>query len=299
VALIFWFVRDTVFTAVAQLREHPIALAPGWLILSGLVYLAGLLPAALFWRYVMRKLGQEARLDETLRAYYIGHLGKYVPGKAMVVILRTALVRSHRVNTAAAAASVLFETLTMMSVGAFLAAAILAVWFRAHLVLCLVSLGLMTVAGLPILPPVFRRLARLAGVGRADPAVAERLGRLGWGTLFWGLVSMSVVWILLATSLWAVLRAMGQDGAGWVDQLPLCLASVSLATVAGFLSLIPGGAVVRELILAELMVPYFGDVVAVVGAVVLRLAWLGAEILISGVLYFTGRARADAEGIRG
>ena len=43
-------------------------------------------------------------------------------------------------------------------------------------------------------------------------------------------------------------------------QFPLYAASVSLAMVAGFLSLIPGGAVVRELVLAELMAPRFGDV---------------------------------------
>ncbi len=66
----------------------------------------------------------------TLRAYYIGHLGKYVPGKAMVVILRTVMVRGHRVDAAVAAVSVFFETLTMMAVGAFMAAGILAVRLR-------------------------------------------------------------------------------------------------------------------------------------------------------------------------
>ena len=36
------------------------------------------------------------------------------------------------------------------------------------------------------------------------------------------------------------------------------------------------------------MVPHFGDVVAVVSAVLLRLAWLAAELIISGILYFAG-----------
>jgi len=48
----------------------------------------------------------------------------------------------------------------------------------------------------------------------------------------------------------------------------------------------PGGAFVRELILAELMVPRFGDATALVSAVLLRLVWLVAELLISGILYY-------------
>ena len=59
---------------------------------------------------------------ETTRAYYVGHLGKYVPGKALVVIIRTGLISGPRVDTTVAAVSIFIETLTMMAVGAFLAA---------------------------------------------------------------------------------------------------------------------------------------------------------------------------------
>ena len=41
----------------------------------------------------LRVLGQSVSLPLALRAYYIGQLGKYVPGKALVVILRAGLVR--------------------------------------------------------------------------------------------------------------------------------------------------------------------------------------------------------------
>jgi hypothetical protein len=293
VAVVFWFVRDTIVTAVDKLGEQPWRLRPGWLVASGGLYLLGLLPAGLFWHRVLRVLGQEARLGETLRAYYIGHLGKYVPGKAMVVILRAGLIRSHRVDTAVAAVSVFFETLLMMSVGAFISAAILAVWFREHRFLCLVAVGLMVGAGLPIIPPVFKRLVRWAGVGRADSAAAAGLANLGWRSLAEGIAAMTVSWGLLALSLWAVLRAMDASDLNLVAQFPLYVASVSLAMVAGFLSLIPGGAVVRELVLAELMAPRFGDVVAVVSALLLRLTWLVAELAISAILYFVRPGRAD------
>ncbi|MEA1951751.1 MAG: lysylphosphatidylglycerol synthase transmembrane domain-containing protein [Planctomycetota bacterium] len=285
VVVVFWFVRHTIFEAVEQLAEHPLRLRPGWLVAAAGIYLLGLLPAGLFWHRLLVTLGQDASFGETLRAYYIGHLGKYVPGKAMVVVIRAGLIRSRRVNTGVAAASVFYETLTMMSVGALLAAGVLAVWFREHVFLCLVAVGLMVAAGLPILPPVFRRLAKFARIGRSDPLIAEKLERLGVGTLLLGVGAMVICWLLLGISLWAVLQAMGVEDIDLAVNLPLYVASVSLAMVAGFLSLIPGGAVVRELVLTELIAPHLGVAVALASAVLLRLVWLGSELVISGILY--------------
>lgn len=293
VAVVFWFVRGTIVDGLAKLGADPPRIRPGWLALAGVVYLVGLLPAALFWRRILRTLGQDAGLIETLRAYYIGHLGKYVPGKAMVVVLRTGLIRSRRVDTAVAAVSVFFETLSMMSVGAFWATGILAFQLREHGFLCLAAIGLMVVAGVPILPPVFRRLVRLAGVGRSDPSIDAKLQNLRWRSLFEGVVAMSACWAMLGVSLWAVFRAIEPEPTPLLAEFPLYVASVSLAMVAGFLSLIPGGAGVREMVLAEIMVPHFGDVVAVVGAVLLRLVWLLAELGISGVLFFAAAKGAD------
>lgn len=291
VAVVFWFVRGTIFEAIDKLSEHTLEIHPLWLLAAAAIYLLGLLPAGLFWHRLMITLGQDARLGETLRAYYIGHLGKYVPGKAMVVVIRAGLIRSRRVDAGIAAASVFYETLTMMSVGALLAAGVLAIWFREHTFLCLMAVGLMVAAGLPILPPVFRRLVKFARVGRRDPSIAERLGRLGPATLFLGVAAMTVSWLLLAASLWAVLRAMNVPDVGLVADMPLYVASVALAMVAGFLSLIPGGAVVRELVLTELIAPHFGEAVALVSAIVLRLVWLGAELGVSGILYLIRPAK--------
>jgi uncharacterized membrane protein YbhN (UPF0104 family) len=296
IVLVVWAVRRTLYDGLSRLDEHPWHVQPAWLAAAGAIYLAGLFPAAVFWHRALGALGQDVRLAETLRAYYIGHLGKYVPGKAMVVVLRVGLVGGRRVDTALAAVSVFLETLTMMSVGATIAAAILAVWFRQQTFLMLVALGLAAAAGLPTLPPVFRRLVRLARVGAKDPVTAARLEKVGYATLLSGWALMGLCWALLGLSLWAVLRGMGVSDLGPVRELPLQTASVSLAMVAGFLSLIPGGAVVREAVLAELIAPRFGDVVAVVSAVLLRLVWLLSELGISGILYVTGATTRARDG---
>ncbi len=302
VALVVWAVWDTLDQAWDQLGEYRWQCRPAWLVVAGALYLVGLLPAAVFWHRVLLVLGQEARFGEILRAYYVGHLGKYVPGKAMVVIIRTGMIRGRRVDTAVAAVSVFVETLTMMAAGAFLAAAILAVWFRGQSLTFYGSLGLMVVAGLPTLPPVFKRLVRLAGVGKSDPAIGQKIDKLGYRTLLAGWLLMILAWGLLGLSYWATLHAMGVPGLSPLRDLPYYTASVSLAMVVGFLLLVlPGGLGIREAALVEVMIPYLeqelrlpahAQLAAWASAAVLRLVWVISELVASAVLYWRRPAKS-------
>ena len=62
----------------------------------------------------------------------------------------------------------------------------------------------------------------------------------------------------------------------------LTLACVSLATVAGFVSLLPGGIGVRELVLIPLLGPTIGPANAIIAAIVIRLVWLASELVGAG-----------------
>lgn len=306
VAAVVWWVKGTIVDGWNQFRARDEGLwqwRPAWLVIAGVIYTIGQLPFGLFWFRVLRILGQRPRLMETLRAYFIGHLGKYVPGKAMVVILRAGLVRSGRVDTGVAAAAVFLETLTMMGVGAFLSAGYLVLFFREEPTWAYAAMGLMAVALTPTLPPVFRRLVRAARVGSGDPKTVEALQRLGFGTLLAGWVLSLLGWVLMALSYYATLRALGIEGLDPVADLPRYTAGVALAVVAGFLLLLlPGGMGVREAFLAKLMLPYLQDLgrpdaasTAWASAILLRLVWIVAEVLISGIMYFGVRGPADAE----
>ena len=74
---------------------------------------------------------------------------------------------------------------------------------------------------------------------------------------------------------------------------PLTLTCVCLATVAGFVSLLPGGLGVRELVMIPMLGARFGSVTAVVAAVIIRLVWLSAELLTSGIIYFYAKQRQN------
>ena len=293
VGLVIWFVRRTIAGAWSQLDQYPWAFHPGWIALAGGLYLLALLPAALFWYCSLRTLGQQPGVWEALRAYYVGHLGKYVPGKAMVVVIRTGLIRSHRVDTGVAAASVFLETLTWLAVGSFLAATYLAAKASHVDMVFWAALGLMAATGTPTVPPVFSRLARLAGVGRRDPATVEKLHRLGYGTSLLGWLLMSIGWGLMGLAYWATFRAMGLPGIQGLAELPRYTAAVALAVVAGFVAVVvPAGVGVREAALAAITIPYLkaltpkAELAAWTAAVVFRLVSVVSEVGISSILYW-------------
>jgi uncharacterized membrane protein YbhN (UPF0104 family) len=71
---------------------------------------------------------------------------------------------------------------------------------------------------------------------------------------------------------------------------------VSLATVAGFVSLLPGGAGVREAVLIGLMQQAgFSAPSALVAAAVLRIVWLAAELAIAAAWLVILSLRASRE----
>ncbi|MCH2398715.1 MAG: hypothetical protein MK364_06385, partial [Pirellulales bacterium] len=74
--------------------------------------------------------------------------------------------------------------------------------------------------------------------------------------------------------------------------LILLTATVGLALVAGFLSLLPGGIGVRELVVTTLLVPVYGELSAILSAVLMRITWLLAELIASVFLYASTRMQA-------
>ena len=95
---------------------------PAWLSASVGLYLLGLLAfGAYFWR-VLASSESPVGFYPAVRAYLVSHLAKYVPGKAMVVVVRCGLAADGGARPATAAFATLYETLAMMAAGGLLAA---------------------------------------------------------------------------------------------------------------------------------------------------------------------------------
>ncbi len=138
-----------------------------------------------------------------------------------------------------------------------------------------------------VLPPVFGRLAGL--VSLPIPGVGpEALPRLSPRLLVQGLLWSAAGWILLGLSQLAVVRAFDPEGAralAAAGLVPVVIASVALATVAGFVvAVLPGGLGVREGVLMSALAPALGSDRSVVAALALRLVWVAAELAAAIVL---------------
>jgi len=271
-----------------------------WMALASAFYLAGLAAFGAYFGRVLASGPKPTRAYPSLRAYFISHLGKYVPGKALVVVMRAGLLTPHGARASTAAFATLYETLVMMATGALASSLVFAIgWYtpppaaRGHatdiaridirLAAILAGAGLGLAFLVAAWPSVFPRLARLARVPFPDVG-PEALPRVSAGLLAEGVAWSLVGWALLGLSQVAVIRGLRPGGltpSAW----PLAMACVALATVAGFaVPISPGGLGVREWVLWTALGSAIDRDLAVVSALALRLAWVVGELVTAAVL---------------
>jgi hypothetical protein len=300
-AVLVWFVRATLVKAFDDLEHHEWHVAWPWLTVAGAFYVLGMLPAADYWYRLLRACDQEITRYAAVRAYFISHLGKYVPGKAIVLVLRAAIVRPMRVPTTLVTATAILETLTNLSVGALVALMIRAPQLVQDWKLLAAVVAMVLITGLPILPPFFKLAMRYSGMVKLNPSAIKKLDHIGFGTIGWGGLTMAAGWWLQGLSLWAILRSLGALEGGPLENWPLHTAVVALSVVAGFLAFLPGGIGAREFVIIELLKPIYGDTPAVVSAILLRFVSVVLDALLSIILYLVRPAPAapdDAIGAK-
>ncbi|MBQ6108952.1 MAG: flippase-like domain-containing protein, partial [Thermoguttaceae bacterium] len=118
VLAILWLIWGKLSKAVEQIRssDFQFTLQWGWIALGGLFYCISLLFPPMYWHSVLRQLGQTPTFYASMRAHIIGHLGKYIPGKIFVVLIRSGLLRGPGVDTTVCVLSIFLEGLLQMAV---------------------------------------------------------------------------------------------------------------------------------------------------------------------------------------
>jgi hypothetical protein len=318
------FVRDLQDPHLWQRPLHP-----GWLLLSGLLYLAGISLSALYWQRLLGHLGARPPLAAALRAYFVGHLGKYLPGKAWALLVRATLIHGSGVRLGLATLTSFYEVLTTMAAGVLVAAVLFAALgpeagaaFDAEdlrrllrleapaggvvgrLPAVLLSLALLAAVGLPLLPPLFNRVVHHLSLPFRERDAA-RLPHIHLSHFAEGLLMAGCGWLLLGASLAAALQGIvGGMGSFWdAPTLGRLAAAMGLSYVVGFVILVaPGGLGVREFFLTLFVTPELAGLpdmdateargTAVLAVLVLRLVWTAAELSAAGLLY--GRAKVDS-----
>ncbi|MCI0638484.1 MAG: lysylphosphatidylglycerol synthase domain-containing protein [Gemmataceae bacterium] len=294
-AVILVFVGRQFYRDLGRPELADISFRPGWLIACGVLYLLALGFSLAFWVRLLRYFGERPSAVAAVRAYYLGHFGKYVPGKAWALFLRGTLATPD-VRFGVAVVTALYEVLTTMASGALVAAVVFL--FDPPQVSglewppVLTGLLLLGLCGVPLLPAVFNFLTRRVAK-RFDAVAALNLPPVGFVTLLEGLALTACGWGVLGLSVWTLLHGMLPQAPAWDLGLSLYLsAATGLAYVAGFLAFImPSGVGVREFFLLRLLA-YLGPEGLIAAAVLLlRLVWTAAELVLAGFLFFLGRKR--------
>ena len=98
---------------------------PGWIVLSGVFYVAGLGFSAAYWCLLLRALGYRTPILRLVRGYYVGQMGKYLPGKAWALVMRASVAGGPDLPLSVGILTSFYEVLTTMAGGTLVAAVLL------------------------------------------------------------------------------------------------------------------------------------------------------------------------------
>ena len=236
------------------------------IVVATLFGFANIFTAMLGWRTLLADIGSKLSLPVAMRIFFVGQLGKYLPGSVWTVVAQADLGRDHEVQPRRTVAVSVVSMGVSLSSALGIAAVTLpfaAPGTAVHYWWALLLLPMLAVA---LHPSIVDWLTRLAlRVLRREPPDHEFTWRgvlrsMGWYTVSWVAVGMQVY--VLAVVLHA---PTGRA-------LALALGGTALAFAAGFVAIfVPAGAIVREAVLIAVLSPVLKPGPALVIAVVSRL----------------------------
>ena len=312
-ALVITFIGKRVWLLWREGDVGSVVIHWPWLVATFGLYVVGWLPSVLFWHRLIHLCGGTTGRWDVAHAYFAGHLGKYIPGKASVLLIRAGMLAERGCRPGVAALTSTYETLTYMGVGLAVGLALAPVVWRQIVVDLPVvirpvferplAFGAAVVVVCVLLVPAVAKILGLIARRLTPPVVsigdvemgAARVGTesqptlpdieipasflLGWCFMF------VTTWLIHGLSLGCTLRAVGvaaslSDWLTWTGDL-------WSASFVGFIAVFaPGGLGVREAALIELLKsqPGISSSQAVAASVLLRGVWMAAEIVVTVAL---------------
>ena len=199
VVAVGWTFAGLLKSPALQARENSVRYE--YLLPAGLLYLVCHTLWGTFWVQLLWGQGVAISWFAGVRIYFVSQFGKYVPGKAWVILLRVALLRGQGISPAVIAVTGTYETLTNMAAGAvvgvcFLPWAGLGIEFDSTK-----GFALFGLCSIPLVLVVVNRLGRRV-IRKYRGPNARPLPAPTVGLLIQGFAQALVGWTLLALSLW-------------------------------------------------------------------------------------------------
>lgn len=279
-AFVGWGFRDQGDDLVAAIR----ATSPAAVVGAGLLVLLGLNLTSYAWLALLGGFGHRLPARRGRAVFFVGQLGKYIPGAVWSMGAHAQLARGHAVPVrVTVSTSLTFLWLNLGTAGLVVGAATLAGVSALPVRAWLVAVGVLGCA-VALAPPVLTRVALLFSAGAHRP----RLGLLRLGHL---VLLMAVTWTAYAG---AVVALTPEPDPGLV---PVAAGAFALAYALGVVVVLaPAGVGVRELTLIALLAPVIGLGNAGAVAILTRLLHTGADLLMALFSWLMVRGGHTGEG---
>ncbi|MEU4404596.1 lysylphosphatidylglycerol synthase transmembrane domain-containing protein [Streptosporangium sp. NPDC023963] len=260
------------------------------LVLSLVAVLAALCGGMMTWRALLADLGSPLPLRDGAKVFFVGQLGKYIPGSLWPVIAQMEMGRELGVPRSRSAAAFFLTLPVQLGSGlvvsgvtllaalpgsvapyawVFLLIPVLAVAFEPRVVNAVLGFGLRKLRREPLERPLTRK---------------GMLTALGWALLGWiayGLHLAAIVHDLGSSGFPAVLFSVGAFALSW------CLGIMTFV--------VPAGAGVREVAMVAVLAPVLDQGSAIAAALCSRIVIILGDLLCAGL---AGLVARRAEGSR-
>ena len=237
--------------------------------------LAGTWCSFLSWRALSVDLGGAVPLVGSMRIFFVGQLGKYVPGKVWPVVAQMRLGRRYEVPGRISAAAAAIVTLLTFGVGLLVTAVTLPLLGGDALHRYWWALLVLPVAVVLLLPPVLNRLLeRILRLLRREPmprplTLAGTGRAVGWAV---------VMWLLYGAHLLVLLTGAGVPLTA--ELVVRCTGAFAASWAIGFLlAFAPAGLGVREIGLVGLLGATVAQPLAVAATLISRLMLTLADLV--------------------
>ncbi|HVE63546.1 MAG TPA: lysylphosphatidylglycerol synthase domain-containing protein [Mycobacteriales bacterium] len=285
-ALVFvGFLVAAVLSQRGAIADAADELSLATVLLSTIPVLVGLYCSMLSWRAVLADLGSPLSRSAALRIFFLGQLGKYVPGSVWPVLAQMELGRDHKVPRARTAAAGVVAIALGLTAALVVAASTLPFLGEGGRYLGALAVLPVAMVGLQprVLTPVINRGLRLIRRQQLDrPLTGGAILRgVAWGV---------GTWVCNGVHVWIVARDLGGTGSEG-RLLALSVGSFAVSWAVGFLVFVaPAGAGAREAALIVTMGSVLPTGAATLLALVSRIVLTVADVVWAGVAVAGSRA---------
>ena len=249
---------------------------PLWAVAAALVLmLLGLVPTVAAWRILLADLGSPLPWPASVGVFFVGQLGKYLPGSLWVVLAQSDLAARHGVPRRRTAVVGLVQVgisivvglaMGVLAVPALVAGGVNKAW--------LVTLVALPVGAVILHPPILNRVVAIAlRVLRREPLEHEFSRRAVAGAA----AVSAVAWFLIGMQLWVL--AVGLDAPPGRALLAAGFGYALAASIGLLIVVVPAGLGARDVAIVLTLSTMMPRSAATAVAIVSRFVVLVADLI--------------------